>query len=438
MTDSGDWDFLDEKSSATFSPPSRCTTASPDWGSPQHEPANHIYEDRDTILLLSGSPCQPYPGPLPATLNDELKDHTQLKHSIPGYMLEPTKSYEHWVVDRELFVSHTDRDAFSATQNMAAAYGDLLHFLYRQESKALSPTMFYLVRQVAKTLFPYFGVIDGDANPKEWPTLNSATLRSAGSLRHKTDDDLGLFEGPIECILAKLDRVIFATKGIRAYIAQHRAMIHQIVLRAVSTQRSSVSTLSEALQLVDRLYTVYNIVIVASEQLKAAITPIPGQFQSYHLGSGCHHTEYGVFVPLERVPEVYHAYVRCFRPNQQTLAPLLNDARWPHVSPPAPPADKGRNLKIAIAAGVVGGAIVTPLLGPAVLGIVGFSSAGPVAGSIAAYIQAGIGNVAVGSAFAGAQAAAMGAGVPFFGQAIGGALVGGGTYLARKFRGESS
>lgn len=81
--------------------------------------------------------------------------------------------------------------------------------------------MFYLVRQVAKTLFPYFGVIDGDANPKEWPTLNSATLRSAGSLRHKTDDDLGLFEGPIECILAKLDRVIFATKGIRAYIAQH-------------------------------------------------------------------------------------------------------------------------------------------------------------------------------------------------------------------------
>ena len=87
-----------------------------------------------------------------------------------------------------------------------------------------------------------------------------------------------------------------------------------------------------------------------------------------------------------------------------------------------------------IALGAVGA--VTPLL----LGVVGFSAAGPVAGmfplvrhtieaaskpfellgSIAAGIQAGIGNVVVGSLFATAQSVAMGGAVPAVISAAGG------------------
>ena len=45
-------------------------------------------------------------------------------------------------------------------------------------------------------------------------------------------------------------------------------------------------------------------------------------------------------------------------------------------------------------------------------------------GSLAAGLQAGIGNVAAGSLFATAQATAMGAGIPVLAQTIGGAVTG--------------
>jgi hypothetical protein len=45
-------------------------------------------------------------------------------------------------------------------------------------------------------------------------------------------------------------------------------------------------------------------------------------------------------------------------------------------------------------------------------------------GTLAAGIQSGIGNVAAGSLFAGAQATAAGAGIPILAQAIGGGLTG--------------
>lgn len=51
-------------------------------------------------------------------------------------------------------------------------------------------------------------------------------------------------------------------------------------------------------------------------------------------------------------------------------------------------------------AAVAGGAV---LLGPAALALVGFGSSGVAVGSIAAGVQAGIGNVAAGSAFAALQ-----------------------------------
>jgi len=101
--------------------------------------------------------------------------------------------------------------------------------------------------------------------------------------------------------------------------------------------------------------------------------------------------------------------------------------------------------------------VLTPLLTVPVLSAVGFSAAGPVAGTwrlfsyttvpscrtffflslpplrsscyrvlgtIAAGIQSGIGNVVAGSLFATAQGAAMGAGTPILAQAIGGTVTG--------------
>jgi len=71
-------------------------------------------------------------------------------------------------------------------------------------------------------------------------------------------------------------------------------------------------------------------------------------------------------------------------------------------------------------AGATAGVFLTPVLITAGLGVVGFSAAGPVAGSIAAGMQAGIGNVVAGSLFAGAQSVAMGGALPAAITAVGG------------------
>ncbi|KAJ6561116.1 hypothetical protein DFH09DRAFT_1160505 [Mycena vulgaris] len=66
---------------------------------------------------------------------------------------------------------------------------------------------------------------------------------------------------------------------------------------------------------------------------------------------------------------------------------------------------------VPVAAGIAGaglGAAATALLAAPVLGLAGFSSIGPVAGTLAASIQASIGSVAAGSSFAVAQSIAMG------------------------------
>ena len=85
-----------------------------------------------------------------------------------------------------------------------------------------------------------------------------------------------------------------------------------------------------------------------------------------------------------------------------------------------------------IVAGTTTSIVLAPILAPAVLGIVGFGAAGPVAGNsclarptfyrlmlaigtLAAAIQAGMGNVAAGSAFAVAQSVAMGGALPAVG-----------------------
>jgi hypothetical protein len=96
---------------------------------------------------------------------------------------------------------------------------------------------------------------------------------------------------------------------------------------------------------------------------------------------------------------------------------------------------------IGAIAGAAVGIALAPLLAPALLGILGFSAIGPVAGNFlphpqaevasnpsellgtaAAVIQAGIGNVAAGSAFAVAQSIAMGGAIPAAVTAVGAGL----------------
>ncbi|KAI0338974.1 hypothetical protein BDW22DRAFT_1348114 [Trametopsis cervina] len=94
-------------------------------------------------------------------------------------------------------------------------------------------------------------------------------------------------------------------------------------------------------------------------------------------------------------------------------------------------ANPGRTVLV-----VAGGAtIIAPMLiaGP-LLGMVGFGASGPIAGTLAAFIQSCIGNVAAGSLFAILQSAAMGGA----GTVLVGALVQMGvvTILAAHFRQE--
>ena len=99
------------------------------------------------------------------------------------------------------------------------------------------------------------------------------------------------------------------------------------------------------------------------------------------------------------------------------------------------------SLAIGVASATVG-LILTPVLAPPILGVVGFGAAGPVAGeprfslpdhspahtnnvgTMAAGIQAGIGNVVAGSLFATAQSVAMGGALPVAVTAIGAGVAG--------------
>ncbi|KAI0959077.1 hypothetical protein AcW1_004011 [Taiwanofungus camphoratus] len=74
--------------------------------------------------------------------------------------------------------------------------------------------------------------------------------------------------------------------------------------------------------------------------------------------------------------------------------------------------------------GAAVGAFLAPIVATTALGFVGFSAAGPVAGSLAAILHSHIGNVAAGSLFALCQSIAMGGHLPAIGYAAGAAVGG--------------
>ncbi|EPS97649.1 hypothetical protein FOMPIDRAFT_1024943 [Fomitopsis schrenkii] len=77
-------------------------------------------------------------------------------------------------------------------------------------------------------------------------------------------------------------------------------------------------------------------------------------------------------------------------------------------------------VTLLTAGGLTIGAALAPEVAPAALGLVGFTSIGPVAGSMAAAMQSSIGNVAAGSLFATAQSISMGGAIPTIVSGIGG------------------
>lgn len=76
-------------------------------------------------------------------------------------------------------------------------------------------------------------------------------------------------------------------------------------------------------------------------------------------------------------------------------------------------------------AGVIVGIVLTPVILPHTLGLLGFGAAGPVAGGLAAVAQSGMGCVAAGSLFALAQSIAMGGPIPAVVYIFPGAVIGG-------------
>lgn len=107
----------------------------------------------------------------------------------------------------------------------------------------------------------------------------------------------------------------------------------------------------------------------------------------------------------------------------------------------------GETLKAIAAVGAaVVGVAVAPVLAPAALGTLGFTAGGVAAGiflhclfihsdsrihagSIAAGMQAGMGNVVAGSLFAGAQSVAAGGTLPAIGSIISAGVSGAGAYV---------
>ncbi|KAG8880503.1 hypothetical protein FRB97_000738 [Tulasnella sp. 331] len=110
--------------------------------------------------------------------------------------------------------------------------------------------------------------------------------------------------------------------------------------------------------------------------------------------------------------ELRHLKLWGTKDNEQRAFELLEAEILTAFPEPAPGGKLGRTLAIVGggALAVTGATIVLPAIAVGGLGLLGFSAVGPVAGSIAATIQSVCygGAVASGSAFALAQAAAMG------------------------------
>lgn len=289
-------------------------------------------------------PVKPLPMPLIAALDDE--DIQTLKQEIPGYMLEPTRSYAHWIVNQELFCFYPVSDlsarrercdrmtrgkrtgliSFSVSGEMASAYGSLLEFLYSQRSRTLSPRALQLVSLAAQTVF-HFSTITLRLNQDDWPLLPFLrdVNRELAECPNTAAASLAYFH-PIASIASKLAKVVSLNQEIHDNLSHLCQYIRDDI--DLCNQKGPVAV-SEALSLIQHLCDLYDIIILAAEQVMAMIRPIPAQYyqpDNYH--SRSLDAVAGVYVPGLRIRAGYEELKLCFQPDQQPIAPLLLDSRW--------------------------------------------------------------------------------------------------------------
>ncbi|KAL1694330.1 hypothetical protein GGG16DRAFT_47522 [Schizophyllum commune] len=146
------------------------------------------------------------------------------------------------------------------------------------------------------------------------------------------------------------------------------------------------------------------------------------------LGFRC--TYFGIFRLRHTSRKLSSSTVRLPAGIDKCLRPSCPGHRQrPYARHPGPssrrltPASPRPDLTTTImAASGVGGMIIAPYAAPLILGAVGFTPAGVAAGTMAAAMQAGIGNVAAQSLFAGAQAVGATGVIPVIGTIISGGV----------------
>ena len=102
----------------------------------------------------------------------------------------------------------------------------------------------------------------------------------------------------------------------------------------------------------------------------------------------------------------------------------MNTMDKPQVKKEAKSHNRLFGHKTVFGVGVTLGVLTAPILVPTALTTVGFTSAGVVGGSVAAGMQASIGNVVAGSAFSVCQSIAMGGSIPTAVSAVSGVTTG--------------
>jgi hypothetical protein len=106
--------------------------------------------------------------------------------------------------------------------------------------------------------------------------------------------------------------------------------------------------------------------------------------------------------------------------NTETIYTMDNQQDNKEAKPP----NRLFGHKAVFGVGVALGVLTSPMIVPTALATVGFTSAGVVGGSVAAGMQASIGNVVAGSAFAVCQSIAMGGSIPTAVSAVSGVTTG--------------
>lgn len=201
-----------------------------------------------------------------------------------------------------------------------------------------------MVTLAAQTVFHFSNIILS-LNREQWPGLSRPFEVNRDFESTSNPDVYGTHVPPcfqhIARIVSRLTQVVSFNQEIHASLSHLCQSIRNGVDPSPRTRaQKRASAVSEALQLMDHLCDLYDIIILATEQVIAMLRPIPAQFYPGDRSNGYSAVE-GVHVPVDKIPAVYAEYQLCFKLDQQSIAPLLLDSRWSTVREKTRPR-KGR------------------------------------------------------------------------------------------------